>query len=105
MLLCMDEMKILTDNITRLMVERGKTSQVKLAAAAGISQTNLSNIMRHAVYPQLSTVISIAAALRVQTWELLAPAGPRQINRLLGRLSPEDQDAVLRIVDSFARRQ
>lgn len=76
----------------------GLTSQVKLAKAAGISQTNLSNIMRHAVQPQLDTLSMLARALNVETWELLAPAQVVSFIRHFQRSSPENRQIILRIV-------
>lgn len=94
-LLCMTDLQRITDNLDRLMKTTGLNSQVKLAKAAGISQTNLSNIMRHAVQPQLDTLTMLSKAVGVETWELLAPTQMAVFIRRFQAASPETQRLIL----------
>lgn len=91
----------ITDNIRRLMRERDLRSQVKLASAAGISQTNLSNVLRHAISPSLDTLTSIATGLDIETWELLASPEVVNLVRMISGLSEVDRQTVLRVAHSL----
>lgn len=101
-LLSMRDLERITANLAALMEERGLNSQVKLAAAAGISQTNLSNIMRCAVSPTLETLSALANALHVDTWQLLAPPDTTRLLRLYASSSPADQAMIDRLLRSLA---
>lgn len=46
--------------------------QKKLAASAGISASHLSEVLRGISVPTIELVARLAAALKVQTWELVA---------------------------------
>ena len=101
-MLLMHDMENIVSNLTRLMSSSGLATQVKLARAAGISQTNLSNIMRSAVYPQLDTLAKLAKALRVDTWELMAPVEVIDLLRLYSEASEEDRATLRRVAASLA---
>lgn len=92
----------ITTNIRYLMDKRDLRSQVKLAAAAGISQTNLSNVLRQAISPSLDTLTSIAAGLRVETWRLLADPETTRMISMLDGLSETDRQTILRVARSLS---
>lgn len=48
-------------------------SQSKLAEASGVSQTNISNIMRGKIFPAIGTVELLAGAFGLESWQLLTP--------------------------------
>lgn len=98
----MQELEWLSFNVTTLMSQSGHNTQMKLSKAAGISQTNLSNIIRRTVYPQLDTLVAIAKALKVDTWQLLAPPEPSRLLGLYTAASPENREALLRVAESLA---
>ncbi|MFL5287154.1 MAG: helix-turn-helix domain-containing protein [Rhodopila sp.] len=59
-------------NLSRLRQEKGMT-QVDLSDASGINQSHISKPERGVGDPRLSTVLALAAALRVSLFELLPP--------------------------------
>lgn len=101
-MLRMQELQWLSANIARLMSSSGLDTQMKLAKAAGLSQTNLSNIIRKTVNPQLDTIAMIARALKVDTWQLLAPPDPSRLLELYSAASPESRAALLKVAESLA---
>jgi transcriptional regulator with XRE-family HTH domain len=58
--------------LIRLRQERGMT-QVELSDASGINQSHISKLERGVGDPRLSTVLALAAALRVLPSDLLPP--------------------------------
>ena len=64
---------VLARNLRKLMEASEINSQLKLAAAAGVAQTNISNILRGTVSPTLDTVEKIAAAYNLQPYQLIWP--------------------------------
>jgi len=98
----MTDLERIAANLTRLMHERGLASQVRLADAAGISQTNLSNVLRLSVSPTLETLTRLATALKVETFELMAPPDLNQMLAKIRRLTPADRAILDRLLDSLA---
>jgi transcriptional regulator with XRE-family HTH domain len=100
--------------IRALRQARGMT-QIDLAEALGITQSNLSAIERGARGLTVHQVVKLAQALRATTDEILAPskAAPqngrdvlqdrRFLRRLqkVGELPERDQQALLRTLDAF----
>lgn len=102
------------ERIRALRQARG-TTQVDLAEALGITQSNLSAIERGARGLTVHQVVKLARALRVTTDAILSPAKPaakgdgdvmtdrRFLRRLqkVGELPERDQQALLRTLDAF----
>jgi transcriptional regulator with XRE-family HTH domain len=63
--------QILTRNLRDAMKKAG-WDQKKLAAAAGISESHVSEVMREISVPTIELVARFANALKLQAWELLA---------------------------------
>jgi len=68
----MNHLYQLTDNLRRLMKQAGIESQAQLSHRSGVSQTHISNLMRHAKSPTLDILVKLARALGVPPWQLLA---------------------------------
>lgn len=67
---------IMAANMRRLMAAQPEVgSQMKLAAATGLSQSTLSEMLsgNHGHEPTLDRIERVAMALGVDTWELLRP--------------------------------
>jgi transcriptional regulator with XRE-family HTH domain len=71
-------------NQRRLRVAIG-LSQGELAAAAGVGKATISGIEQERANPRLETLAAIAAALRVEVGELLAPAAPPAVEVVRAR--------------------
>lgn len=89
-------------------------TQIDLAAALGITQSNLSAIERGVRGLTVHQVVKLARSLRVTTDEILSPHGAakngrhvvedrRFLRRLrkVGELPERDQQALLRTLDAF----
>lgn len=63
--------QILTRNLRDAMT-KGGLDQKKLAAAAGISESHLSEVLRGISVPTIDLVARLAGAVKLQAWELLA---------------------------------
>lgn len=100
----MRDLDLLERNLRKLMKSTSLDTQMKLANKAGISQTNLSNILRRAVNPQLDTLSLLADALRVDTWELLATDAVNRLVLLYSRMSDADRLALIQLAESLAAR-
>lgn len=82
----------------------------QLAERAGLSPNYLGTVENERRDPSLSTVLAIARALRVPPGELLGGvkelgAEALEAARLFEAVSPEVQDAVLRLLRATARRR
>ena len=62
----MNDRERLIANLKGFMEASGLDNQTKLGRAAGLSQTNMSNIMRGTVSPTMETLTQMAAALGVE---------------------------------------
>lgn len=100
----MHDLERIAANIRRLMDDGHLDNQTKLARAAGISQTNLSNILRMAVNPQIDTLSQLAKALHVETWQLLTQPEANRLLDLFASLDDQDRAALFRVAESLARR-
>lgn len=100
----MHDLERIAANLRKLMDGGTLDNQSKLAKAAGISQTNLSNILRMTVNPQVDTLSQLAKALHVETWQLLAEPETNRLLGLFADLDNQDQAALLRVAESLARR-
>lgn len=63
----------LISNLRQLMDASELKTQSQLAKASGVSQTNISNIMRGEILPTIGTVEALAAAFGLESWQLLTP--------------------------------
>jgi transcriptional regulator with XRE-family HTH domain len=71
----MNVREILGANVRRLRLER-QLSQEALGYLAGIDRSYISEIERGAFSVSLDKIASLAAALKVQPFELLKPSDP-----------------------------
>lgn len=69
----MRHLERLADNVRALMKQHGNLTQDGLKARSGISQAQISNILRKAQNPQLDTLAAIAGAFGLEPWQLLQP--------------------------------
>ena len=102
----------LGERLTRLRKERGYT-QVELANMIGIKQTIVSDYERERIRPHIEMAVRLARALEVSVDELLGASPPhstalknqRFLRRLkqLETLPKRDQDALVRMMDSFIK--
>jgi transcriptional regulator with XRE-family HTH domain len=104
--------KTLADNVKRLM-DHHQLTQTSLAKKAGVSQRNVSNLIKaespHS--PTLKTVEDIAKVFKLQTWHLLLPGAPIDllINTCIEKVvfnyataSKEGRDMINRVSDREA---
>lgn len=109
----MSELSRLASNIELLMKRSGRDSQLKLAAASGVSQTQIGNILRAEKSPTISTLIKLAHGLRVSPWQVLAP--PELLQRGMDKqfsdlldcfLAADDQgrETLLTVARSLSRK-
>lgn len=106
------DLKLLSSNIALLMKRSGHDSQLKLAAATGVSQAQIGNILRCEKSPTVSTLSRLAAGLRCETWQLLAPTQmlergmDQQFNDLLNAYLAADENGratILSVAHSFGK--
>ena len=90
----MDAQAQFVENLVYLMERSGIDTQQKLRAASGVSQAHLGSILRREKKPTIMIMENIAAAFRLQPWQLLAP---RHI--LEQGITPE----LASIIESYAR--
>ena len=69
----MDMIKQLATNLRLLMDRSGLDTQVKIAKASGVSQTNIGVILRGERTTRVDIVEKLAHALKVPTWMMLFP--------------------------------
>ena len=75
---------VLADNLKSLMEYAGIRSQAELARITGVSQTEISNILRQKKAVSVDTLERLANGLGCEHWLLLAPA------TLMEHFNPED---------------
>lgn len=85
------------------MAERGIPSQAELGRRSGVTQTNISNIERAAIYVRTDTLEKLAAALRTDASVLLAPPESLELIRLWLRCSAESQKTLIDVARSLSR--
>lgn len=93
---------VLAANQRRLRVAAA-LSQAELAAAASVTKSTIAAIEQGRANPRLTTLESIAAALRVEVAELVASGGPPAVEVV--RAGPELLAAGARMLDVPARHE
>lgn len=96
----------LARNIQRLIAEKN-TTPAAVNRKAGLNQTGVYEILNGRIRsPKLSTVEKIAAALETTVTDLLSENRPvearQRILEAFDRLSPEDQERLLRTAEAWA---
>lgn len=97
----------IADRINRLREAAGMTAN-QLAKAAGVGQASLSDILNRKNKPSLDTLERLCSVFGITLSEFFAEDHhdemPPEVRRLcdkVNRLSPEQREAILRLIEAF----